>query len=399
MNTALKRLPFATILVLLCSGFALADAAEVPRTIDADGPSQGVQALALRELWRVGGEDGDLIFGRVADLKMHEDGSVYILDNQLCQVVVISADGEHLRDLSREGDGPGELRQPVGLVFLPDDVLGIGMGFPGRLITIGTDGTPLGTHHPVGAPAEGNLAIMISLQYRDGVLGASGGSVVLAPDGASHTNRFLSVGDASLAGFRHILEKATPFDPTGRSYVEADEYYIDTSWALGSGGRIYAPMKRDAYEISEFDTAGRLVRVFGRRYEPRKRTGAEMERVSPLIDAGTPPDADWTIADRDPCVTRMMVHPDDGTIWVLTPHGHEDRPEGILETWDVFAPDGEYLRRVPVPLGGEMNEGTCFLLGGGRLAVLRGTGSAFNVRQQDGDEEAEPLEVICYEML
>ncbi len=394
----MKCLPFMTMALFLLSASGLADAADVPRTIDVDGPAQGVQPLALRELWRVGGEDEEVLFGRITDLKRHPDGNLFVLDNQLCHVVVISPAGEHLRDISREGDGPGELRQPMGLVFLADDVLAVGMGFPGKLVTLGLDGTPLGTHYPVGAPADGNLAIMISLQYADGVLVASGGSVVIAAEGDSHTDRFLSVGEASCGEFHHILETATPFDPTGRVYVEADEYYIDRSWALGSGGRIYAPMKRDAYEISEFDAAGRLVRVFGRRDSPRKRTPAEKGRVSPLIDPGTPANTDWTIADHDECVTRIMANPDDGTIWVLTPHGHEDQPAGILETWDVFAPDGEYLRQVPVPLGHEMNEGTCYLVGDGKMVVVRGTGSAFNAREDSGETEVEPLEVICYEM-
>jgi hypothetical protein len=392
----MKRLPIVTMVMFLCSGFGLANAGDVPRTIDDDGPAQGAQPLALRELWRVGGEDEDVIFGRITDLKMHPDGSVYVLDNQLCHVVVISADGEHMRDISREGDGPGELRQPMGLVFLADDVLGVGMGFPAKLVTLRLDGTPIDTHHPVGAP--GNVAVMISLHCVDGVLAASGGSIVFAADGDSHTDRFLSVGDTSLGEFHRILEVATPFDPTGYAFVEANNYYIDRSWTLGSGGRIYAPMKRDAYEISEFDTAGKLVRVFGRRYKPRKRTQAEKSRISPMIDPGTPETTDWTIADHDECVTRIMVNPDDGTIWVLTPHGHEDQPEGILETWDVLAPAGEYLRQVTIPLGHEMNEGTCYLVGNGRMVVVRGTGSAFNAREDDGETEIEPLEVICYEM-
>ena len=387
-----------TAILLICSGFGLASAAGIPHTIDADGPAQGVRPLALRELWRVGGEDEDVMFGRIAGLKMHPDGSLYVLDNQLCHVVVLSAEGEHLRDLSREGDGPGELRQPVGLVLLADNVLGVAMGFPGKLVTIGLDGTPIGTQYPVGAPAEGNVAIMMSLQCVDGVLVASGGRIAIVPNGESHTNRFLSVGDASLGEFHHILETPTPFDPTGRVFVEADDYYIDGSWALGSGGRIYAPMKRDGYEISEFDTAGTLVRVFGRRCEARKRTPAEKDRVSPLIDPGTPAITDWTIEDHDPCVTRIMVNPDDDTIWVLTPQGHEDQPEGILETWDVFAPDGQYLRQVPIPLGHEMKEGTCYLVGSGRMVVVRGTGSAFNTREDDAETEIEPLEVICYQM-
>jgi len=395
----MNRLSLLTTALFLCLAHGPADSSDVPRTIDDDGPTQGVQPLALNELWRVGGEDEEVIFGRIPDLKMHPDGSVYVLDNQLCQVVVISADGEHLRTISREGDGPGELRQPTGLVFLTDDVLGVGMGFPAKLVTLRLDGTPLGTHYPAGAPADGNVAVMISLRCVNGVLAATGGSIVFAPEGDSHTNRFLSVGDTSLGEFRRIIETTTPFDPTGRIFEEAKNYYIDSSWALGPDGRIYAPMERDAYEIWEFDTEGKLVRVFGRRYNPRKRTQAEKDEISPLINPGTPETRDWNIADHDPCVTRIMVNPDDTTVWVLTPHGHEDQPEGVLETWDVFAPDGEYLKQVPVPLGHEMNEGTCYLVGGGRMLVVRGTDSAFSAGEDDGETEVEPLEVICYEIL
>jgi len=386
------------VLFSLCApGPALA--ADCPRNIDEDGPVQGVRPLDLRELWRVGGEDDEVIFGDIAELKVHGDGNLYILDHQLCHVVVISPDGEYLRDISREGDGPGELRQPTGLIFLSDDIMGIGAGFPAKLVTLRTDGTPIDTHYPCGAPAEGNVAVMIRVEYEDSVLAATGGRIVFAADGRSHTERFMSISDAGCETFRYILETDTPFDPTGLSYVETEHYYIDGSWELGTGGRIYAAMKRDAYEISEFDTSGELVRIFGRRYEPRKRTSEEKGRVRPLINNGGPVNPDWTIADHDPCVARIMVDPDDDTIWVLTPHGHEDQPEGILETWDVFAPDGVYLRQVPIPLGHEMSDGTCTLVGGGRLVVVRGTGSDVDTGEDDGHGEVEPLEVICYGIL
>ena len=394
----MKHFHLRLLVVLLGATVGLAGAADVPRIIDQDGPSQGVQPLALRELWRVGGEDEDVILGRIADVAMHPDGCLYVLDNQLCQVLVFSPEGDYLRAISRQGDGPGELRQPTGLVLLTDEVLGVGMGFPGKLVTMGTDGTPKGTHHPVGAPADRNLAVLISLQYRDGVLGATGGRIVVEPDGRAYTERFLSVGEASLDEYHRILETTTPFDFTGRVFVEVDRYYIDQRWAIGAGGRIYAPMRRDAYEISEFDPAGELVRVFGRRYEPRRRSDADRSRVSPIINPGTPSETDWTIDDHDECVSRIMVHPDDDTVWVMTPHGREEQPEDILECWDVFSPDGEYLRQVPIPLGHEMNEGTSYLVGGGRLVVVRGMGTSFNAREQAGEEESEPLELICYSM-
>ncbi|MBU2503134.1 hypothetical protein KJ682_17525 [bacterium] len=387
---------FLSLVLLTAPALCLAGSTAAPRLIDTDGPTQGIQTLAVQELWRVGGLDDDLIFGRITDVKMHPDGCVYILDNQLCQVVVVSPEGEHLRNLSREGDGPGELRQPMGLVFLADDVLGVGLGFPAKLVTLGLDGTPIATHYPVGAPAEGNVAVMISLHFQDGVLAASGGSIVFAPVGESHTDRFLSVGDASFGKFHRILLRQTPIDPAGLQFVEADQYYFDRSWTLGPQGRIYAPMMRAAYEISELDTAGNLVRVFGRKYTPRKRTGAEKELISPVINTGTNDRSQWKIEDHDDCISRIMVDPADGSVWVLTPHGHEDQPDGILETWDVFSPTGEYLRQVAVPLGHEMVEGTCFLMGQDRMVVIRGNQSPRGDGEVEDEAEAEPLEVICY---
>ena len=74
----MKCQPFLTILLFLCAAAGLAAAAEVPRTIDQDGPAQGVGPLALNELWRVGGEDEDVIFGRITDLVRHPDGRLLV---------------------------------------------------------------------------------------------------------------------------------------------------------------------------------------------------------------------------------------------------------------------------------------------------------------------------------
>ncbi len=39
------------------------------RLIDTDGPSLEAKTLDLKELWRVGGEDEDVIFGRIVDVQ------------------------------------------------------------------------------------------------------------------------------------------------------------------------------------------------------------------------------------------------------------------------------------------------------------------------------------------
>jgi hypothetical protein len=213
----------------------------------------------------------------------------------------------------------------------------------------------------------------------------------------------LSVSTFAVESSHRILERNTPLDPTGRTFVESKTYYLDGNWALGSEGRIYAPLDRDAYEISVLDQTGELLAVFGRQVTPRKRTQDEKDEVGPVINAAGRADrSGWKIADHDQAVLRILFNHEENTVWVLTPQGSNDQPAGILETWDVFGTDGTFLRQVAVPLANEMDDGTCYLVGGGLLVVVKGTASSFDGRpgaaDETTDDEVEPLEVICFRM-
>lgn len=145
-----------------------------------------------------------------------------------------------------------------------------------------------------------------------------------------------------------------------------------------------------------------MLLAFGRDLKPRRRTDQDKREVGPIINVnGQRNDEEWDICDHDPSIARIMVDPDDGSVWVLTPSGANEQPEGILQTWDVFSPDGEFLRQVAVPLGHEIREGSCFLVGEGHFIVIRGTGTPFAADPDEADavvEEAEPLELICYRL-
>jgi hypothetical protein len=393
------------ILTILCLLIVAASAtAEVPRLMDTDGPAEGVVRLELEELWRVGGEDEDVLFGRIVNLTGGPDGNVYILDNQLCQVTVISPEGEFVTTLGREGDGPGEVRQAIGLAVMDDGMVAIASGFPGKAVRLHADGTPADTVYPIGVPADGHVGVMISLQWADGVLAGSGARLVMDPSGQTenYADRFLAVCTGDCAEPVRILRKKTPLDPTAQKYVERDDYYIDRRWVMGSGALIYAPMERDAYEISVFDRTGELQRVFGRTYEQRERTQEDKEAVAPLINVSGR-FAETVAEDRDECVARLMYDFDDDSVWSLSAHGANEPEDGeVLESWDVFSADGEYLRQVQVPRGEEIVNGASFLVGGGRLVVLRGVSSSFDSEDEDEETEdpeeieVEPLEVICY---
>ena len=58
-------------------------------------------------------------------------GRTWVGENE--QVEVFSPEGEHQSTLSREGEGPGEIRAPADMLFLPDNTFGIVTRFPGRM--------------------------------------------------------------------------------------------------------------------------------------------------------------------------------------------------------------------------------------------------------------------------
>lgn len=63
--------------------------------------------------------DGVIMGGLAADA----DGNLYVLDRQGHRVLKYGPDGGHLATFGREGEGPGELNQPVALAVGPHDTV------------------------------------------------------------------------------------------------------------------------------------------------------------------------------------------------------------------------------------------------------------------------------------
>jgi len=59
-------------------------------------------------------------FGEVDRVAFDGEGNLYVLDRQNFRVVVVDPEGNLVREVGSEGDGPGELRFPLGFVVSPD---------------------------------------------------------------------------------------------------------------------------------------------------------------------------------------------------------------------------------------------------------------------------------------
>jgi hypothetical protein len=380
----------------------------IPHVRNGAAPAEGTRALRLEELWRVGGDDDDVLFGAIGQVLMDDAGTIYLLDRHLCEVQVFSANGEYLRTLSREGDGPGETRRPRDMLFLPDNTLGILQTMPGKIVRITLDGTPAGSIVPGSAnPEEGGVVALFNAKYRGDHLVICGDEMV-PREGIYGRTRFLSsIREDGTELARH-LENFLEQKLENLKWNEVEDYFVHMGGlALGPDGSIYAAPIRDRYEIHVFGRNGSLERVIEREFEPRRRTRKEKDLINDtrrMIINGR--EIEKEIGDYHPSISGLWVD-DDGQLWVRSSRSDHERPPGVFLTYDVFDGSGRLARQVAVHGPGDPAEDGLFLLGQDRAVVVRGmVGAALAMvgargnAQQDGDEEeAAPLEVICYRLI
>jgi hypothetical protein len=392
-------------LLLVSLPLASATGAAPPVVTGAAEPPEGCVKLELVEEWRAGGEDDEIFFGSVGRIDSDERGLVYILDSQLSQVQVYSPDGEFLRSLAREGDGPGEVRRPNDMLLRPDGEVWLLQGFPGKIVKVTADGQPAGSAQYDAGGGQGQFAVLNggrSLGEADillvGIRMSFGGALsrqtyfvdICQPDGQSETA---------------LLEKEHTIDYSSFHLDELAMDFVWTRFATGPDGRIYFAPTRNEYRIDVFAPDGTPERIIERPFTSLPRDESQRERAHQIIEAigayyPTPPQK-ITIEDHEPDVSGLYIRPD-GELWVLSSRGAHERPPGVFAVLDVFDAEGVYRRQVELVAPGDAENDSLFFLRDGRPVVVVGALDAFLTQQGvtgGGSEEAPeavPLEVICY---
>jgi hypothetical protein len=114
------------------------------------------------------------------------------------------------------------------------------------------------------------------------------------------------------------------------------------------------------------------------------------------------PNATVKISDFNKDVESIFVR-EDGSLWVLTSAGTRDLPDDTAGTFDVFDSEGRFARQVTLKLDGSpLTDGYYFV--GDRFYVvtdllqaaisLQSGGQSLDI----GDEEPEPMGVVCYKL-
>ncbi len=375
-------------------------------------PDQGIETLHLREVWRAGGEDDeDILFGLVSEVGGDEEGNVYVLDAQLCQVHVYSPDGEFLRTLFREGEGPGEILRPRDLVMMTDGSVGAVQEFPGKIVLVDRQGDPRGSVMP-GAddPTRGGFFNVVSATCAGGNLVLSG--VHGGPEDQPGTqNRIYYLAGFSTEGKELVRYLETNTVVEFRNYVFSEKNDTPPFWwaaEVGPDGRVYTTPDRDRYAISVFAPDGRLERVIEREFQLWKRTPAEFERIDQLYrSALAQMNIPFTleIEEYEPAISywhRALHVAPDGALWVVSSRGNREQPDGIMLTYDVFDPAGNFTKQVAVACEGDGVDDALFFLANDQVVLVKGYIDALAAQFGRGtsfggeDEELSVPEVICY---
>jgi len=363
------------------------------------------RTLPLEEQWRVGGADADLLIGTVARAAADAAGNVYLLDSQLCHVLVIAPDGTLLRTISGDGDGPGETRQPRDIVILPDGGVGLMTMFPAKLVRLTPEGEPLPSLE--FRLAEGEHADFVA----GNLCRARGGNLVL---GATHLvqtetgqERAFLLGRWSADGApgpRYRTSHMT-LDFSRVHFVERENSpAFHRAVALGPDGRVYCAEEWNDYAVGVYAPDGTRERSVTRPFENRDRTALELQRVNDLYDASarnSPVKQTREVEPQPPVIAALHVDAE-SNLWVEHSRSGEGLPDGVMLAFDVFPPDGSPHERVLMACEGDAAEDGLLLLPDGRWLLLKGLAAAETAQSDLGNiplsegGDTSAMEFVCY---
>jgi hypothetical protein len=334
----------------------------------------------LDEELSIGVEAGDdpYMLGSVRALAT--DGEeIFVLDQQVPVIRVYDAAGRHLRDIGKDGEGPGEFRRPESMVLGPDGRIFVRDPRTGRITIFSKQGAAVGT-----------------IPVRSGF--STSNPMVITHDGTLYNYQLLNQG-ADVRDWQLALvprsegetEEGEPIRPPeldfeqmriearreGSTSINSVPFAPSSSWTLAPSGAVIAGVSTDyAFEIHYPD--GRVTRV-EKAWRPIPVEPAEaawQKRLATANMRNTDPEWVWNgpeVPATKPAFSRFLAD-HSGRIWVNRPGpGYhvegpciedpdvDDISQAYAEpcwrahdTWEVFDEEGRFLGGADLPEGIQM---------------------------------------------
>lgn len=388
-----------------------------PVTTNPSTPMESDQVIQPQQMWRIGGDDEDVLFGLIDDALVDEQGNTFLLDSVLSTIYVVNPAGEIVRSVGGEGDGPGEFRFAQELIFLPGGEIGIMEMMPGKIVVVDRAGTP----RPSFALGAGGQAMMNHLQHID-----TNGEVVLVgkvttnfDEGSATTHYSLSSFDADGNELAVVLEHK---DVQTGDNISLDfgggENEFTRNFTVCPDGRVVVFRKAKEYELEIFDAAGAKKGIIRREYKSVRRSDEAMARDRKQAEEMRERfngNVELQVEEFARDIAGVIARPN-GDLWVENSQGRKDCPEQSVGLFDVFDKEGRYTRRVRIAADYDPERDNYALVsdrlyvfkeaqkapprtstsGGGGMMIMMVTGGSSD--EEDDEGEVMPYEVICYRL-
>jgi hypothetical protein len=331
--------------------------------VRADNPPEWGSNVRVIEELRIGVLDGpdEYIFGYAYIITVRDDGAIFVYDAQVPIIRQYNADGEHVRDIGRDGQGPGEYRRVQGMHILGD----------GRLAVFDMGNSRINVYDSTGVYVEGHNFGRPYAGTRDFVVDTAGNFYIRAiavgvPSGQweEFATTWIKM---SASG---AIVDSIPRPPADRSLPQFMPFNLERISALSNRGYLVVGHNR-SYALDVHLTSDRVRRISRDiDVEPLKpQEHAQWEawreysekRARERYGPGRVPDYP-PVPRTKPFFSHLIVDAD-GRIWVdryvaATKQAVEPREPGderpLLEwrqppTFDVIHQDGTFLGTVVLP--------------------------------------------------
>jgi len=310
-----------------------------------DYPRDGVFQLDLEEDLSIGVEEGDekYMLNEPQDIKVTDDGTIYVMDWGDTCIKAYDSEGEYLRTVGREGVGPGEFSTPVYMDISADGKIFLMDGRNQRVVVFDTDGNYLGGFRLMGfhskMRADRLSRLYFQRQTRREEVKVLGSWQEIDVD--TVVNRTEENGEdlfnfGPFSGERDRMMKTA----TGMMGLSSS---FRVTWDVDKEGYLYQGFN-DEYAIHVFNPDGKKVLTFGREYTPVKNPRSK-GRAGPQRQM--------------PAYAPRWVFDEEGNLWIeiYTEDESKEEDEGRQDeeekpkpvAYDVFSNQGDYLRQVILP--------------------------------------------------
>lgn len=333
----------------------------------AEGTWAAGDAWSVTQAFTIGADTMDVPyqFGRITDIAVAPDGSIYVLDGVAADVRVFDRTGTYVRTIGRRGAGPGELSRVAAGVFITTD---------GRFAV-----PDMGNSRINWFALDGEVLASVPVSYASGFPvrwddDGSGEVVVQRRAMGNNQNAVLETGEPLVRIGRDGEEEELvllPLPKTVRMEGAAPRFTLfetEPSWDLGPSGTLRTAMTQE-YRIALRDRDGVLQSIISKTAMQDEVTAGDIAHYKELMGEaltrrGTDPPAVTRFLSRlefgttFPAFNQIMEGPEGTTLVQRVQTVSEMTSVDLSEeqsrrlgatSWDVFDASGRYLGAFDLP--------------------------------------------------